>query len=80
MKAIINGIQELANGIVNVVEFIINIVKNQTRAFQVIAKVASESMELINDFPDYLQIFATITIMVSFIYLILGWSVGKSGN
>lgn len=78
LEGIFNGIKTGVEGILNIGEFIINIVKNQAKAIQIIGKVASESTELINQFPDYLQVFATITILIAILYLFLGWNAGRS--
>lgn len=78
MKAIIEGIQSIADMLVNVFEFIITMVLNTRTAVMGLIKAATESMELINGLPVAIQSFATITIIVSIIYLLLGWSAGKS--
>ena len=78
MKAIIEGIQSIADMLVNVFEFILTIILNTKTALMGLVKAATESMELINGLPVAIQSFATITIVISIIYLILGWSAGKS--
>lgn len=78
MKAIIEGIQSIADMLVNVFEFIITIILNTRTALMGLVKASTESMELINGLPTFIQSFATITIIVSIIYLLLGWSAGKS--
>lgn len=78
MKAIIEGIQSIADMLVNVFEFIITIILNTRTAIMGLVKASTESMELINDLPTFIQSFATITIIISIIYLLLGWSAGKS--
>lgn len=78
LEGIYNGLKAGVEGILAIGEFIINIVKNQGKAIQILGKVATEAAELINEFPDYLQVFATITVLISIIYLFIGWNAGRS--
>lgn len=78
MKAIWEALQSIADMLVNIFEFIISLVLNTRNAMTGIIKAASESMELINTLPNFIKVFASATVTISIIYLILGWSAGKS--
>lgn len=78
MKAIWEALESIVQILYNIGNFAGDIILNTGKAMNVITKVASESMELIHTLPDFLQIFATITIIISVTYLILGWAAGKS--
>lgn len=78
MKALLDALQSIADIIFNIGEFIFTIVKNTQTAMTTIVQVASESMELVNNLPTFIQTFATITVIISITYLLLGWNAGRS--
>lgn len=78
MKAIIDGIQNIADIIVNIGEFIINIVKGFDDGLRILIVTLSEVAEVVNNMPTILKNFSAITVIVATIYLIIGWNAGRS--
>lgn len=72
MKFIIDGFEFIINTINTIWDFFIGILEHLLMMFQYIGVVANLAYSLINGLPIWLKSFATITIFISVLYLIVG--------
>lgn len=78
MKGILSGLKNILDFIKLFARFMNNMLNNTWKVLKWVGAVASKTGAIILTLPDYIQIFATITITVCILYLILGRSHGKS--
>lgn len=76
MEFITNFIDWFKSLIDTVVEFFTGFVENLVLLFKYIGIAANLAYNLISGLPDWLQIFGTVTIVVSVIFMILGRDTG----
>lgn len=72
MKFIIDGFEFIINTINTIWDFFTGILEHLLMMFQYIGVVANLAYSLINGLPIWLKSFATITIFISVLYLIVG--------
>lgn len=84
MKGIFNGIQSLISSIETVinavkigVQFLINLVKSMFQLVQLIITTVTNVMTLTATLPQWLIAFATCTLGVAVLYIIIGRDTGK---
>lgn len=76
MEFITNFIDWIKNLIDGVVDFFTGFIENLVLLFKYIGIAANMAYELIAGLPDWLQVFGTVTIVVSVIFMILGRETG----
>jgi uncharacterized protein involved in cysteine biosynthesis len=76
MEFITNFIDWIKNLIDSVVDFFTGFVENLVLLFKYIGIAANMAYDLIAGLPDWLQVFGTVTIIVSVIFMILGRDTG----
>lgn len=76
MEFITNFIDWIKNIIDSVVDFFTGFIENLVLLFKYIGIAASMAYDLISGLPDWLQVFGTVTIVVSVIFMILGRETG----
>lgn len=76
MEFITNFIDWIKNIIDSVVDFFTGFIENLVLLFKYIGIAASMAYDLIAGLPDWLQVFGTVTIVVSVIFMILGRETG----
>lgn len=78
MQFITDFIDWIKNLIDTVVEFFTGFIENLVLLFKYIGIASKMAYELIAGLPDWLQVFGTVTIVVSVIFMILGRQTGGS--
>lgn len=76
MQFITDFIDWIKNLIDTVVDFFTGFIENLVLLFKYIGIAANMAYDLIAGLPDWLQIFGTVTIVVSVIFMILGRETG----
>lgn len=76
MEFITNFIDWIKNIIDSVVDFFTGFIENLVLLFKYIGIAANMAYDLIAGLPDWLQVFGTVTIVVSVIFMILGRETG----
>lgn len=76
MEFITNFIDWIKNIIDTVVDFFTGFIENLVLLFKYIGIAANMAYDLIAGLPDWLQVFGTVTIVVSVIFMILGRETG----
>lgn len=76
MEFITNFIDWIKNLIDGVVDFFTGFIENLVLLFKYIGIAANMAYDLIAGLPDWLQVFGTVTIVVSVIFMILGRETG----
>lgn len=76
MEFITNFIDWIKNLIDTVFGFFSGMIDNLTLLFKYIGIAANLAYDLIAGLPDWLQVFGTVTIVVSVIFMILGRDTG----
>ena len=84
MTGIFNGIQKLINIIETIIEvaklgiqYLVNLVKSMIDLIRLLITTTANTYTLIATLPSWLIAFATATISVAVLYVILGRSNGK---
>lgn len=72
VKAIASAFNDLINFIQLIFKFIGNLIQQLLYLFKYLGRAISISLDFILTFPPWLGIFATITISVCVLYIILG--------
>lgn len=85
MKGIYEGLQNLWNGIISIVngvilaiQFLINLVKSLFEMIKLIGTTLTNTLTLILTLPPWLIAFATASIGVAVLYIIVGRETGKT--
>ena len=78
MQFITDFIDWIKNLIDTVVDFFTGFIENFVLLFKYIGIAANMAYDLIAGLPDWLQVFGTVTIIVSVIFMILGRETGGS--
>lgn len=76
MTFITDFIDWIKNLIDTVVDFFTGFIENLVLLFKYIGIAANMAYDLIAGLPDWLQVFGTVTIVVSVIFMILGRETG----
>lgn len=76
MQFITDFIDWIKNLIDTVVDFFTGFIENLVLLFKYIGIAANMAYDLIAGLPDWLQVFGTVTIVVSVIFMILGRDTG----
>ncbi len=76
MQFITDFIDWIKNLIDTVVDFFTGFIENLVLLFKYIGIAANMAYDLIAGLPDWLQVFGTVTIVVSVIFMILGRETG----
>lgn len=84
MNGIITGIQTLWNGILTIVngivmgiQFLINMIKSLFEMIKILVTTVTNTTTLIGTLPPWLIAFATLTLGIAVLYMILGRDTGK---
>lgn len=80
MQGILNAFDFIISTIKSVWAFFIGIVENLILLVKYIGKALVLAGQCVSEMPTWLQVFATVTISVSVLYLILGREGGKSDD
>lgn len=72
-----SGIQTLVNGVVMAIQFLINLIKSLFEMIRIITTTLTNTSTLIQTLPPYLIAFATTTIGIAVLYVIIGRETGK---
>lgn len=78
MQFITDFIDWIKNLIDSVVDFFTGFIENLVLLFKYIGIASKMAYELIAGLPDWLQVFGTVTVVVSVIFMILGRQTGGS--
>lgn len=78
MRGILNALDFILSTIKSVWDFFIGLVENLILLVKYIGKALVLAGQCIAEMPTWLQVFATLTVSVSVLYLILGRQGGKS--
>lgn len=73
-----SGIQTIVNGIIMAIQFLINLVKSLFEMIKLIGTTLTNTTTLILTLPPWLIAFATATIGVAVLYIIIGRETGKN--
>ncbi len=76
MQFIIDFVDWIKNLIDTVVDFVTGFIENLVLLFKYIGIAANLAYDLIAGLPTWLQVFGTVTIVVSVIFMILGRETG----
>lgn len=76
MQFITDFIDWIKNLIDSVVDFFTGFIENLVLLFKYIGIAANMAYDLIAGLPDWLQVFGTVTVVVSVIFMILGRETG----
>lgn len=76
MQFLTDFIDWIKNLIDTVVDFFTGFIENLVLLFKYIGIAANMAYDLIAGLPDWLQVFGTVTIVVSVIFMILGRETG----
>lgn len=77
IQALWSGIQTIINGILMGIQFLINLVKSLIELVRILITTASNTTSLILTLPPWLIAFATASLSIAILYLILGRESGK---
>lgn len=87
MRAIIRAVKSILNGFTNLIDFIQTIFKILGNVLQQIVYLIKYILQAINistsfitTLPAWLSVFATITVSISVLYILLGRSTGSKGG
>lgn len=78
MQGILNAFDFIISTIKSVWDFFMGIVDNTILLVKYITKALVLAGQCIADMPTWLQIFATVSVSIAVLYLILGREAGKS--
>lgn len=77
-KALVDGLKNIVLFIKVLYKLVVNLVTGVYKMLSWVMAVVTKVVAIILTLPDYIQIFATITLTISIIYLIVGRNHGKS--
>lgn len=77
IQTLITNIATLLNGVKLAIEFLINLVKSMFELVKLLITTVGNTTVLIGTLPSWLIAFATATIGVAVLYMILGRETGK---
>lgn len=80
MEFITNAIDWIKGIIDTVFGFFSSIVDNMTMLFDYIGLAASTAYNLVASLPTWLQVFGTITVLISVLFMIVGRETGGRKN
>lgn len=87
MRAIISAVKSILNGFTNLINFIQTIFKVLSNflaqivyLIKYILQAINISFAFIGTLPAWLSVFATITVSISVLYILLGRSTGSKGG
>lgn len=87
MRAIIRAVKSILNGFTNLIDFIATIFKVLGHLLQQIVYLIKYILQAINisvsfiaTLPAWLSVFATITVSISVLYILLGRTTGSKGG
>lgn len=87
MRAIIRAVKSILNGFTNLIDFIQTVFKILGNVLQQIVYLIKYILQAINistsfiaTLPAWLSVFATITVSISVLYILLGRSTGSKGG
>lgn len=72
MKWLINFFKWFKDLIITVYEFFVNSVDNIKKMAELVADAVTDAYSFVDQLPWYLKSFATITIVVSVVYMFIG--------
>lgn len=78
IQTLVSGIQTIINGIKMAIEFLINLVTSLFELVKLLITTVGNTTALIATLPDWLIAFATATVGIAVLYMILGRQTGKS--
>ena len=78
IQTLISNIKSLIDGIKIGVNFIRNLLVSLLKLVQLVATTVANTMTLITTLPSWLIAFATCTVAVAVLYIILGRESGKT--
>ncbi|MBQ2350053.1 MAG: hypothetical protein II393_02135 [Cytophagales bacterium] len=78
IQTIVSQFQTMINGIKMAIEFLFNLVKSLFELIKLLITTVGNATALIATLPPWLIAFATATIGVAVLYMILGRQTGKS--
>lgn len=78
MEAIVDAIENLIEFIETLWEFIQSIFAGITVAFDILGRIVTMAIEFLLTWPPYISAFATVTIIISVVYFVIGRETGKT--
>lgn len=78
IQTLVSGIQTIINGVKMGIEFLINLVKSVFELIKLLITTVGNATTLIATLPDWIIAFATATLGIAVLYMILGRQTGKS--
>ena len=72
-----SGIQTIVNGILMAIQFLINLVKSLIELVRLLITTMTNTSALIMTLPPWLIAFATASLSIAILYLIVGRESGK---
>lgn len=72
MDYITQFFEGISSAINTVIEFFQSFISNMRMFFEYMGIARTTALNLINTLPDWLQVFATVCLLISVLYLILG--------
>lgn len=76
MEYILNFVDWMKNLFETIFGFFTGFLDKLTLAFQYIKLAGNVAYDMIDSLPDFLKVFATITIVISVLYIVLGRETG----
>lgn len=80
VKAIASGFNDLINFIVTVFKVLGNLLQQIVYLIKYVLQAVNISTSFIATLPAWLSVFATITVSISVLYILLGRSTGSKGG
>lgn len=77
IQGMISTIQSIVDGIVIGIKFLINLVKSIGQLIQLLITTVANTSNIILTLPSWLIAFATATLGVAILYMVLGRQTGK---
>lgn len=77
IQSVISAVQSVVNGIVIGIKFIINLVRSIGQLIQILITTVANVSNLILTLPSWLIAFATATLGIAILYMVVGRETGK---
>lgn len=77
IQSMISTVQSIVDGIVIGIKFLINLVKSIGQLIQLLITTLANTTNIILTLPSWLIAFATATLGVAILYMVLGRQTGK---
>lgn len=78
IQKLIGGIETIVNGFIMGINFLVNVVKSLVDLIRLLATTLTNVFQLTATLPSWLIAFATASVSIAVLYMILGRNAGKS--